>query len=249
MEKDKNLELSSRNADLAKQILELNETVASLQNMFDKEAALKNKEHEAKLTLEEKIEELTKNLKDVMSALAAEHKTTEEQRAALEYIKKENVKLNELTKLSSYRSEFFDKLQSIVKGRRGIKISGDRFIFQSELFFDSASDKLSAEGKKQVAELAKIVKEIGKKIPKSIKWILRVDGHTDARPINSDKFGSNWALSAARAISVVEFLIGEGISPRNLVAAGFGENQPIACGKSSEDFAKNRRIEFKLDEL
>ncbi len=249
LEKDKNSELSNKNADLAKQILELNETIANLQSMFDKEAALKNKEHEAKLTLEEKIEELTKNLKDVMAALAAEHKTTEEQRAALEYIKKENVKLNELKKLSSYRSEFFDKLQSIVKGKSGIKISGDRFIFQSELFFDSASDELSDDGKKQVSELAKVVKEIGKKIPKNIKWILRVDGHTDARPINSGKFKSNWALSAARAISVVEFLKGEGISPKNLVAAGFGEHQPITNGRSSEDLAKNRRIEFKLDEI
>ena len=240
--------MSSKNDDLSKQILELNATVANLQSMFDKEEALKNKEHEAKLSLEEKIEELTKNLKDVMAALASEHKTSEEQKAALEYIKKENVKLNELTKLSSYRSEFFDKLQNIVKDKAGIKIAGDRFIFQSELFFDSASDELSEAGEKQVSELAEIIKEIGTKIPENIKWILRVDGHTDARPISSGKFNSNWELSASRAISVVKSLIKRGVSPKNLVAAGFGENQPIATGKDAKDLAKNRRIEFKLDE-
>lgn len=248
LEKDKNSELSDKNADLAKQILELNETVANLQSMFDKEEALKNKEHEAKVSLEEKIEELTKNLKDVMVALAAEHKTAEEQKSALEYIKKENIKLNELTKLNSYRSEFFDKLQNIVKDKRGIKIAGDRFIFQSELFFDSASDELSSDGEKQVVELANVIKEIGAKIPKNIKWILRVDGHTDSRPISSGKFNSNWELSASRAISVVKFLIKKGVSPKNLVAAGFGEHQPISNGTSAEDLAKNRRIEFKLDE-
>ena len=248
LEKDKNTELSSKNDDLSKQILELNATVANLQSMFDKEEALKNKEHEAKLSLEEKIEELTKNLKDVMAALASEHKTSEEQKAALEYIKKENVKLNELTKLSSYRSEFFDKLKNIVKDKAGIKIAGDRFIFQSELFFDSASDELSEAGEQQVSELAEIIKEIGAKIPENIKWILRVDGHTDARPISSGKFSSNWELSASRAISVVKSLIKRGVAPKNLVAAGFGENQPIATGKDAKDLAKNRRIEFKLDE-
>ena len=237
-----------KNSELTKQITDLKDTVANLQNMFNKEEFLKNEEHKAKVSLEQKIEELNKSLKDVMTALAAEHKTTEEQRAALEYIKKENVKLNELTKLNSYRSEFFDKLQSIVKGKTGIKISGDRFIFQSELFFDSASAELSEDGKKQVSDLADIVIEIGKKIPQNINWILRVDGHTDARPIGGGKYGSNWELSAARAISVVRSLIKCGIDPKHLVAAGFGENQPIASGATKEALAKNRRIEFKLYE-
>ena len=248
LEKDKTSELSDKNADLSKQILDLHETVNTLQGMFNKEEALRKEEHEAKLSLEERIEGLSQNLKDVMAQLAAEHKTSEEQKAALEYIKKENVKLNELTKLNSYRSEFFDKLQNIVKDKRGIKIAGDRFIFQSELFFDSASDELSDDGQKQVSDLANVIKEIGNKIPKNINWILRVDGHTDVRPISSGKFGSNWELSASRAISVVKFLIKCGVSPKHLVAAGFGENQPIASGKSSDDLAKNRRIEFKLDE-
>ena len=233
-----------KNADLSRQITELNETVANLQRLFNKEEKLKNEEHNAKVSLEQKIEELTKNLKEVMVALATEQKTSEEQKVALDYIKKENLKLNELTKLSSYRSEFFDKMKNIVKDKSGIKISGDRFIFQSELFFDSASDELSENGKKQVSELANIIKEIGTKIPKNIRWILRVDGHTDSRPINSGKFNSNWELSAARAISVVKYLIKKGVPQKHLVAAGFGENQPI-----SSDLAKNRRIEFKLDEI
>jgi chemotaxis protein MotB len=125
---------------------------------------------------------------------------------------------------------------------------GDRFVFQSELFFDSASDELSPEGAKQVAELASVIKEIGAKIPPHIRWILRVDGHTDNRPITGGRFPSNWELSVARAISVVKYLIKHGIEAHHLVAAGFGEHQPLTAGKTADDLAKNRRIEFKLDE-
>lgn len=237
-----------KNAELVKRIAELQSTVGNLQSLFDKESSLRQEEHTEKLSLEQKIEKLNAQLKDVMAALAVEHKTSEEQKQALEYIKKENLKLSELTKLSAYKSEFFDKLSRIVQGKSGIKISGDRFIFQSELFFDSASDELSEEGQAQVANLAEVVKEIGRKIPGNINWILRVDGHTDKRPIRSAKFTSNWELSAFRAISVVRCLIKNGVPAKHLVAAGFGENQPIAQGKTEEALAKNRRIEFKLDE-
>lgn len=116
------------------------------------------------------------------------------------------------------------------------------------MFFESASDQLSEDGKLQVYNLAKIIKDLSNKIPKNINWILRVDGHTDKRPITNEKFASNWELSAARAISVVKHLIKEGISQKHLVAAGFGDGQPIVNGTSEKNLAKNRRIEFKLDQ-
>ncbi len=248
LEKDKNAELNDINADLSQQIADLNNTVATLQSMFDMDEQRLKEEEKTKKSLEEKIEEISNQLKDVLAALAAEKKTAEERQKALALIKEENIKLTDLSKMNAYRSEFFDKLQAIVQDKKGIRIVGDRFVFQSELFFESASDELSSEGKVQVSELANVVKEIAEKIPEKINWILRVDGHTDQRPITSSKFASNWELSAARAISVVKHLIKEGIPAKNLVAAGFGENQPIAFGKALEDLAKNRRIEFKLDE-
>lgn len=247
-EKDKNNELTKNNSDLSYQISDLNKTIETLQNMFNKEETLRKDEHEQKVSLEEKLSEITTQLKDVIAALEAEHKNSEKQKEALEIIKKENIKLSDLNRINTYRSEFFDKLQEIVKDKKGIKISGDRFIFQSELFFESASDKLSEDGKAQVSNLATIIKELGNKIPKNIKWILRVDGHTDKRPITNEKFASNWELSAARAISVVKHLIKEGISSKNLVAAGFGDSQPISNETNEESLAKNRRIEFKLDQ-
>ncbi|MDR0640783.1 MAG: peptidoglycan-binding protein [Holosporales bacterium] len=247
-EKTKSAKLETENSDLIKKITELNASIATLQGMFENEVSLRKTEHSEKVTLEEKIDQLTVQLKDVLTALAAERENAEQQQKAIDYIKKENIKLSELSKLNSYRSEFFDKLQAIVKDKKGIRVSGDRFTFQSELFFDSASAEVNEGGRVQLRELADIVLEIGAKIPKKIKWILRVDGHTDVRPINGGKFASNWELSAARAISVVKTLIEFGVNPERLVAAGFGENQPIALGNTQEDMAKNRRIEFKLDE-
>jgi chemotaxis protein MotB len=242
VEKNKTLNLTSKNKKLWQRIFELNESISILQSMLCKQEELLQHEQGEKRTLEQKIEEINNSLKEALKQLT-------EKSILFEQVKKENIKLSDLSKLSLYRSEFFDRLQNIVKDKKGIKISGDRFIFQSELFFDTASDDLSEDGKKQVSELADVIKEIGEKIPSKIKWILRVDGHTDKRPIASGgKFKSNWELSAARAISVVRHLIKEGISPEHLVAAGFGENQPVSKETSEEAFAKNRRIEFKLDE-
>ena len=245
-EKNKNKELSNINSDLKKQIDELNKVIEKLNSMFTEETKMANQE---KSSLKDKIDKLNAQLKEVLEALAAEHRASEENLKALAVIKDENIKLNELAKFNAYRSEFFEKLENIVKDKKGIKIVGDRFIFQSELFFDTGSDVLSKEGKEQVAALAKIILDIGDKIPSNIRWILRVDGHTDSRKISANgRFASNWELSAARAISVVKHLVQEGVSPNHLVAAGFGEFQPIATGTSDEDLARNRRIEFKLDE-
>ncbi|MDR1034774.1 MAG: OmpA family protein [Holosporales bacterium] len=247
-EKSTSAKLTSENSELIKTISELNKSIQTLQGMLDQEESLLKKEKSEKSTLAEKIDKLTKRLNNALIAIAAECKNTEEQKRLIETIKKENIKLNELFKVRLYRSEFFDKLRDIVHNKKGIRIAGDRFIFQSELFFDSASDELSEPGKIQVAEIATIIKAIVHKIPKKIRWILRVDGHTDIRPITGGKFASNWELSSARAIAVVKFLIECGVPPKNLAATGFGENHPVSQGSSQEDLAKNRRIELKLDE-
>jgi chemotaxis protein MotB len=90
--------------------------------------------------------------------------------------------------------------------------------------------------------------ELETKIPPDIAWVMRIDGHTDIRPIATVEFPSNWELSSARAISVVRYLMEQGVPANRLVAAGFGEFQPIEAGDSEQALAKNRRIELKLTE-
>ena len=148
--------------------------------------------------------------------------------------------------LQKYRSEFFGKLQSILGDRQDIKIVGDRFIFESELLFDSASADLQISGKEKLSEIGLTLKETTNEIPNDIDWIIMVEGHTDKRPINNYQYPSNWELSSARANSVLKLLLELGFSPNRLAAAGYGEFYPISNGETDIDYQQNRRIELKL---
>ncbi|HSI39488.1 MAG TPA: peptidoglycan -binding protein [Xanthobacteraceae bacterium] len=150
--------------------------------------------------------------------------------------------------LTRFRSEFFGRLRAILGDRPDIRVVGDRFVFQSEVFFDPGAASLRPESDPALDKLATAISALEKDIPADIPWVLRVDGHTDSRPISTPQFPSNWELSAARAIAVVQYLIGKGISPQHLVAAGFGEFQPLDTADSDEARARNRRIELKLTE-
>jgi len=150
--------------------------------------------------------------------------------------------------LSRYRSEFFGRLRAILGNRPDIRIVGDRFVFQSEVFFDTGQATLLPEGRAELDTVASALIDLDKQIPSEIAWVLRVDGHTDVRPINSPVFKSNWELSSARAISVVQYLISLGVPAQRLVAAGFAEFQPLDTANTEEAFKRNRRIELKLTE-
>jgi chemotaxis protein MotB len=149
--------------------------------------------------------------------------------------------------LTRYRSDFFGKLRDILGNRPDMRIVGDRFVLQSEVFFDTGKADLKTEGRGDLDKVATALVGLEEQIPADIPWVLRVDGHTDVRPITG-QFKSNWDLSAARAISVVQYLIAKGVKPNRLVAAGFGEFQPIDTGATEEAYGRNRRIELKLTE-
>jgi len=153
---------------------------------------------------------------------------------------------SKVQELSRYRSEFFGRLRQVIGNRGDVTIVGDRFVLQSELLFAKGSAELGDSGRAELSKLATTLLEIAVKMPGDIDWILRIDGHTDADPIATAKFPSNWELSTARALSVVHHLIGEGIPAKRLAATGFGEFYPIATGNTEIAKAKNRRIELKF---
>lgn len=155
--------------------------------------------------------------------------------------------LEQVEELSQYRSEFFGRVRQILGDRPEIRIVGDRFVFQSELFFASGSANIGPEGREQLRALAQSLREVADRIPEDIPWVLSVDGHTDRVPVGAGSpFASNWELSTARAISVVEFLIDQGVPPERLAATGFGEYQPLDPRDDEIAYRRNRRIEFKL---
>jgi chemotaxis protein MotB len=154
---------------------------------------------------------------------------------------------NKVEELARYRSEFFGRLREVLGNRPDVQVVGDRFVFQSEVLFNTGSAVIGEEGKHQLAAFADTLENISARIPPEIDWILRVDGHTDKRPYRGI-YGSNWELSTARAIAVVQFLIDRGVPPNRLVAAGFAEFRPLVQGDDDEAYRRNRRIELKLDQ-
>jgi len=198
--------------------------------------------------LNQQIAALRRQLAALEQALeASESKDKESQTRIADLGQRLNVALAQrVQELSRYRSDFFGRLRTILGNRPDIRIVGDRFVFQSEVFFDTGQAVLRPEGRAEVDKLATALTELERQIPGEIAWVLRVDGHTDIRPTTGATFRTNWDLSAARAISVVQYLIGRGVSPQRLVAAGFGEFQPIDPERTEEAFSRNRRIELKL---
>ena len=153
---------------------------------------------------------------------------------------------SELFKLQKYKSEFFGQLSETLGQREDIQIKGDRFIFQSEILFESGSADIQAEGRVALSLIAKTLIDLSDQIPTDLNWVLQIDGHTDRVPIATAKFPSNWELSHARALEVVKFFIQQGIPADKLSANGYGEHQPISLGSSQEDLKLNRRIELKI---
>jgi chemotaxis protein MotB len=180
---------------------------------------------------------------------ASEKKDKESQSRIAELGQRLNVALaQKVQELTKFRSDFFGKLREILGNRPDVRIVGDRFVLQSEVFFDVGKADLLPTAKTELDKVGDALAGLEKQIPADIAWVLRVDGHTDVRPISGGVFKSNWDLSAARAIAVVQYLIAKGVSPQHLVAAGFGEFQPIDAAKTEDAYKRNRRIEFKLTE-
>ncbi|HUZ30974.1 MAG TPA: peptidoglycan -binding protein [Xanthobacteraceae bacterium] len=201
--------------------------------------------------LNQQIGALRRQIGALEAALGtSEQKETDSQLHIADLGQRLNVALAQrVQELSRYRSDFFGKLRDILGNRPDIRVVGDRFVFQSEVFFDSGQAVLRPEGRAELDKLASALIDLEKQIPSEINWVLRVDGHTDVRPVTATSpFKSNWELSAERAISVVQYLISKGVSPQRLVAAGFGEFQPIDTGTTDEAYSRNRRIELKLTE-
>ena len=201
--------------------------------------------------LNQQIMALRKQIGALEDALNASESRDKELNAKIADLgKRLNVALAQrVQELNRYRSDFFGRLREILSDRENIRIVGDRFVFQSEVLFPSGTAILNPAGSEEMKKLAVALIDLQKEIPEDINWVLRVDGHTDNIALSgTGQFKDNWELSSARAISVVKFLIANGVPANRLVAAGFGEFQPLEPGDTPEVRARNRRIELKLTE-
>lgn len=237
-EQKKSLEAAQKVALLNQQIAALRGQLGSLQELLDASAA---KDVEANVQLDA----LGNQLNAALAQVAAEQK----RRAELEEAERKRLEA-ENQNLEKFRSEFFGQLRTVLAGREGVRVVGDRFVFSSEVLFTPGSADLASEGSAQIAEVVATLTEVMDQIPPQIDWIIRVDGHTDAVPLSgAGAFADNWELSQARALSVVRYMVDVlGFPPERLAATGFGEYRPVAAGDTPDVNAQNRRIELKLTE-
>ncbi len=233
---DTGAEAQARTAELTRQLGQQQDAVAQALAQVD--------------LLNQQIAALRRQMAALEEALqASEQKDKDSQAKLADMGRRLNLALAQrVQELTRFRSEFFGRLRAILGDRPDIRIVGDRFVFQSEVFFDPGAAALRPESDPALDKLADAIKGLEAEIPADLPWVLRVDGHTDNRPISTPQFPSNWELSAARAIAVVQYLVARGVQPVHLVAAGFGEYQPIDPADTDEARARNRRIELKLTE-
>ena len=264
-EKEKSAEAQLETEVLIQQVATLQKQLGSLQDLLDAAVEEASDTNVQLLTFGSnlnialaKLAQKEKEKAKIEKAKAEVEKAKADSERAKAKLEIDNAKLldeqakllqEKNTKLENFKSEFFGEIRKLLEMQEGVKISGDRFVFSSEILFSSGEAVLSEGGKKQIKQIANLILSISDKIPSNIDWILRVDGHTDDKKIKGGKYKNNWELSQARALSVVlymqEFL---NVPAYRLAATGFGEYQPVNKENSEKARDQNRRIEIKLTE-
>ena len=191
---------------------------------------------------------LRQRIEELSALLAEKDQQAKDDQIAIANLGKSlnNALASRVQELQQFRSEFFGRLRDVLKGRDDVQIVGDRFVFQSEVLFAPGQADIAATGQQQLSQLAVALADIAAKIPDDINWVLQVDGHTDNLPVRAGRYADNWDLSTERALSVVRFLVSQGVPAARLAATGYGEFQPLTSGDTSEDRRLNRRIELKI---
>ncbi|KRA41710.1 peptidoglycan -binding protein [Devosia sp. Root635] len=245
-----NASLTSQLAGIGAGLGDKDSTIAGLEDDLMAAQELSDEANAQVALLNQQLAALRTQIGALEAALeASETRDTESRTQIADLGRRLNLALAQRVQdLSRYRSDFFGRLREILEGRADVRVVGDRFVFQSEVLFAAGQADISPEGTPDLDALAEAILQLETEIPPDINWVLRIDGHTDIRPISNARFPSNWELSAARAISVAQYLVSKGVSPNRLVAAGFGEFTPLDPGNTEEAYRRNRRIEFKLTE-
>ena len=251
--KRKNNELLQADVDLLMEIREqLEKEVANISNKLSENNETLSAEQEISAKSLAQIEILNRQVKALREQLGAVSKALglelDVESDSIDKLAEQlNVALAEKAQeLARYRSDFFGRLRDVLGENPDIQIVGDRFVLQSELLFESGSAELGEKGKSQVKKLSQTLNSVAESIPTDIEWIVRIDGHTDRRPINTKEYPSNWELSTARALAIVRYMVTQNVPARRLAATGFGEFHPLDNRKTNEAYTKNRRIEIKL---
>jgi chemotaxis protein MotB len=240
--------LQQLKSQLESEVAELSKQLGSTQGELAQQKELSAQQIAQVELLNRQLAAVNEQLSKIQAALDIAHKDLKGKDAKIADLGKQlNIALAQrVGELERYRSEFFGKLREALGNRADIQVVGDRFVIPTDILFDTGSAELGGPAQASMQTLAETVKEVAAEIPSSVDWVLRIDGHTDRRPIHTPQFPSNWELSTSRAVAIVKFLVVQGIPANRLSANGFGQFQPIDATDTPEAYAKNRRIEIQL---
>ncbi|WP_022850995.1 OmpA family protein [Limisalsivibrio acetivorans] len=147
---------------------------------------------------------------------------------------KNNVQTKTIATIKSYvKSANLSKVVTVVETKKGVSVR-----IMDSVLFGPGSAELRPEARPLLSKLSAVIE--------SSPYNALVEGHTDDTPSRSARFPSNWELSTARAVSVVKFMIDQGVNPQTLAASGYGEYHPLLPNITQENRAKNRRVEVNL---
>lgn len=160
---------------------------------------------------------------------------------------KRKVRLTDLSGLTSREHEILNDIDNAIEEKKlGEHIIARmsegkiHILVTGKVFFSSGHANLNEEAKPILDKITGIIKDYD-------EYSVNIKGHTDNTPISTEKFASNWELSAIRATTVLKYLIDGGVDPNRLTATGYGDIIPIVPNNSADNRAKNRRVEFVLE--
>lgn len=217
--------------------------LATTQSDLDKERAQHKKDVAARdarvMVLTNKLESLGQNVSRLETERGNLGGELEQAQKRMEELKKAQAQ-------AEARAAQFRKLVTQFKaltdaGKLQVEIRENRMIVRlgDKILFDPGKTDLKPEGKDALTQVTAVLKSLPNRD-------FQVAGHTDNVPIKSKRFRSNWDLSTARAVEVTNFMIAAGMEPKRLSAAGYADQSPVAANDSSDNMAKNRRIEITL---
>jgi chemotaxis protein MotB len=217
--------------------------LADTQSALDKEKAAHKADVDSRdarlLVLTKKLESLGQD----MSRLETEAGSKD---AALVDAKKRMEELRKAQQQAEARAAQFRKLVTQFKtltdaGKLQVEIRENRMIVRlgDKILFDPGKTDLKPEGKDALKQVTEVLKTLPNRN-------YQIAGHTDNAPIKSAKFRSNWDLSTARAVEVLNFMVAAGMEAKRVSAAGYADQSPVAANDTPDNKAKNRRIEITL---
>lgn len=194
--------------------------------------------------------EFERSLQQLNAALARAEQRNVEQTLQIERLQQElqRARLQGEELANRHRREFFASLGQLLPASTLYQVVSDHLVIANDPVYVFRKGELGQEGRDRLRPMVQVLLDLIHELDEAVSWRLRIEGHSDSRPVrSSSKFSSNWELSAARAVSMLDYLVDEGLPEDRLSAVGMADTAIRDPGSNSAAHRRNRRIEIHLE--